>query len=176
MRTFIAIETNQEVQEELKRIQNKISYGVFKKTNDFHITLKFLGEKNDFEIERIKEKLSEIKFKSFQITIEKIGFFPNENFIRVVWVGTKEREVFELQKLIDQKLLELKIPAEKEFQSHITIARVKQINDKKKFLESIKSINIKNISFKVTEFKLKKSVLTPKGPIYSDLGVFKLQD
>jgi 2'-5' RNA ligase len=176
MRTFIAIDTSKEVVEELKSIQKKLCDGVFKKTQEYHITLKFLGEKNDSEIKDIIQKLSEIRFKSFELTLDKIGFFPNPNFIRVVWVGTKEQEIYELQKKIDSKLLELKIPAEEEFKSHITIARVKQITDKKKFSEELKSIKPRGISFKVNEFKLKKSVLTPEGPIYSDLQVFRLEN
>ncbi|MGC8928996.1 MAG: RNA 2',3'-cyclic phosphodiesterase [Candidatus Woesearchaeota archaeon] len=176
MRTFIAVDAEKEVIEELKRIQSMLNNGIFKKTQDYHITLKFLGEKNDSEIKKIIKKLSEIKFKNFELTLDKIGFFPNESFIRVIWVGTKEQEIYELQKAIDYKLLELNIPAEKEFKSHITIARVKEISDKKAFLENIGKHKIKNLSFSVNEFKLKKSVLTPKGPIYSDLAVFKLED
>lgn len=176
MRTFIAVDSNKEVVEELKRIQSTLSNGIFKKTEDYHITLKFLGEKNDNEIKEIINKLSQINFKSFELTLDRIGFFPNENFIRVIWVGTKEQEIYELQKKIDYKLLELRIPIENKFQSHITIARVKDISNRKAFIESIGNLSVKNLCFKVDEFKLKKSVLTPKGPIYSDLAVFKLEE
>ena len=56
-----------------------------------------------------------------------------------------------------------------------TIARIKKINDKKKFLQELKKIKIPEINFVVKKFNLKKSVLTPDGPVYEDLEVCELE-
>jgi len=78
-----------------------------------------------------------------------------------------------LQKQIDGSLLELFEP-ERRFMSHLTIARVKNIQDKKEFLKSIGEIKIEKIRFRVDRFYLMKSELTSEGPGYSVLEEYNL--
>ena len=51
--------------------------------------------------------------------------------------------------------------------SHMTIARIKYVKNTKGFLEHIKNIKAKEISFKVNKFKLKSSELKRTGPEYT---------
>ena len=60
---------------------------------------------------------------------------------------------------------------EKDFKAHITLARVKHPKDKKYFLEQIRKIKVENKKIEVKEFKLVKSTLTGKAPVYEDLGI-----
>ncbi|MHA1213382.1 MAG: 2'-5' RNA ligase family protein [Candidatus Heimdallarchaeota archaeon] len=58
----------------------------------------------------------------------------------------------------------------REFKAHLTIGRLKRIKDKYQLVEVIQSYKETTFgSLKVTKFKLKKSELTPQGPIYSTL-------
>ena len=129
MRTFIAIPLPEEVREELKRIQQEILISQKRDlssqkqnlkvstTKDFHLTLKFLGDVDEKEIEKIKEALSVIKFNEFELSLDKIGFFPSEDYIRVVWIGLKpydqtkelqKNQVNELQKKVDSATPDIK--------------------------------------------------------------------
>ena len=176
MRLFIAIEIPEEIKEHIADIQERIIGNENKiklvNKNQIHLTLKFLGEVQPDKIETIKDSLKKISFKPFSIYLDKIGVFPNENYIRVVWVGLKPEElILELQKNIDEKLKNL-FKKEKIFKSHLTLARVKFIENKKEFVEKLKNIKIENIKIDINNFKLVKSALTPKGPIYEDLEVF----
>lgn len=171
MRAFIAIDLTEEIRNYLKEVQSRISNGKLSLAKDFHLTLQFLGEVEEEKIPQIKKTLNQIKFKKFKINLSKMGVFPSENYIRVVWVGlTPEEEVTRLQKEIDESLKEF--PGDFKFHPHITLARVKFIENKKEFLDKLKNIKIKQIEFEVNEFKLKRSTLTPEGPIYEDLGIF----
>jgi 2'-5' RNA ligase len=58
--------------------------------------------------------------------------------------------------------------------SHLTVARVKKINDKKLFLEELKKINISKMNFEVNEFCLTESELTKEGPKYRVIEKFYL--
>src|SRR3989338_6277359 len=49
-------------------------------------------EVEDDAVNNIKETLSNIKFESFKISLSKIGRFPNENYIRVIWIGLEPKE------------------------------------------------------------------------------------
>ncbi len=173
MRTFIAVDLPPEVKDELKRIQSELKAGVFKFTNDFHITLQFLGEKTEEELEKISSALSQVRFKKFSLTLDEVGVFPSRKFVRVIWVGTSGQHIYELQKLVNDALSGMNIDQESPFLSHITIARVKQA-DKEQLLGVVDNIIVKKIKFDVPNFKLKKSTLTNEGPIYEDIKIFDL--
>jgi 2'-5' RNA ligase len=170
MRTFIAIEIPEEIKEEIVKIQNQLSEFNGKKTKfeNLHLTLKFLGEINEEEIEEIKKRLKKIKLNSFEAEINSMGVFSD----RIVWLNVKNCE--ELQKEIDEKLLGF-FEKEKRFMGHLTIARVKYIQNKKEFLEEIKKIKISEMKFEVKNFNLKKSTLTEKEPVYEDIEVYNLE-
>ena len=169
MRCFIAIDLENDYFKELQS-QIKDVKGTFPKS--FHLTLKFLGEVEENKADKIKELLRNIRFGQFKIYSSNIGFFPNENYIRVVWVGLEPRDrIIELQKKIDNELLKL-FPKEKKFEPHITLARIKYIKDKGKFKELVKNIKVEKIEFKVDNFKLMKSTLTKQGPIYEVIVEF----
>ena len=92
--------------------------------------------------------------------------------IKIIWIKLKGK-IFGLQKEIDEALDGL-FEKEERFMSHITIARVKNIADKKKLIEYLENINPSKISFKVEKFYLKKSELTSEGPVYEDAAEFNL--
>jgi 2'-5' RNA ligase len=167
MRAFIAIDLPENVRDRILGVQEKLPEfkGKLTEIENIHLTLKFLGEVENIEL--VKEKLSCIKFRKFKIRINKAGVF-SENLVRIVWLGvdSKCKELWELQKEIDEKLEDL-FPEEKRFMGHITIARVKSL-DKNSFLSKLKEIKV-NIEFEVESFKVKKSVLTAEKPVYEDV-------
>ena len=172
MRTFIAIDMPEEIQQYLKWTQKQLGNAKLKLVKEFHLTLKFLGEVSEEKIEEIKLLLREIKFKPFKTRLTNIGVFPSENYIRVVWVGLEEKDIKIIQEDIDETLQKI-FPKEKRFSAHVTLVRVKFVDNKEKFVDNIKKIKIDKKEFEVKEFKLKKSTLTREGPIYEDLEVFK---
>ena len=173
MRAFIAIETPKEVNNILKEIQKKFEgSGKINFTNEpYHLTLKFLGEISENQCSQIIEILKTVKFKSFSLELTSLGVFPNENYIRVLWVGVKGEEVNLLQQQIDSKLSDI-FGKDLRFHAHITLGRVKFVKSKAEMKELLKT-NVPNAKFEVKEFKLIKSELTPKGPEYKDIGVFR---
>ncbi len=177
-RCFISIEIPEKIKEDMKKIQNQLPEFKGKKTKigNLHLTLKFLGEINDEKIERVKEKLEEIKFEKFKIKINKVGVF-SEKFIKIVWLGVGEedeesKKLWNLQKEIDEKL-EKVCEKEKRFMGHITIARVKNLRNKKEFLDKLKKIKV-NLEFQIRGFRLRFSVLKPEGPEYKDIEIYNL--
>lgn len=170
MRLFIAIEMPEEIKGILRGCQKQID-GKIKPVEVFHLTLKFLGEVPENKVEEITRQLNSVKFKRFATSLSKLGVFPNEKLVRVLWVDVDPKGcVIELQKSIEQVL---DFPKDKRFYPHMTIARTNFIPDTKEFVERIKKIKLEKKQFEVDEFKLIKSTLTAKGPIYNDVCVFK---
>jgi 2'-5' RNA ligase len=170
-RCFISIDLPRLIQKELKKIQDLLPGFTGKKTEpeNLHLTLKFLGEIDEEKIIEIKRRLKDVKFKAFECNINEIGVF-SEKYVRIVWVHLSN--CLKLQKAVDDKLEGL-FEKEHRFMSHVTIARVKSIKNKNYFLGELKKVKIPLLKFKVNSFKLKKSTLTPEGPIYEILEEYK---
>ena len=174
MRLFIALEF-EEISDYLKQLQEKIPKVKSTYPNKFHLTLKFLGEVSEDKAEEVKEKLKKIDFSRFTAKLGKLGVFPNEKFIRVVWVGLEDgKKIEELQKNIEGVLSDL-FGKDKKFHPHITLARIKFIEDDKKeeFVEAATAIEVEPKETEIKVFKLIKSTLTPEGPVYEDICVFE---
>ena len=168
MRCFIALKIPEVVKKKIHKIQDILPgfYGKFTELENLHLTLKFLGEIDEEKLDKIKEKLKEIKLGKFNINVKGLGVF-SESFVKIVWLHLVGGEG--LQRLIDSKMEELGFVSEKRFMSHLTIARVKTIRDRKKFLEDLYAIEVPEIEFKAEEFYLIKSELAKKGPEYTIL-------
>lgn len=171
MRLFVAIDLKK-YKDYFKNIQNKIpkEHAVLRFTDSFHLTLKFLGEIKEEKIPKIKKQLNNITFESFKATLSKIGFFPKPEFIRVIWVGFKQKKkLTKLQNLVDNTL-STSLETEKKFHPHVTLARVKNVKNKQKFQDIIHKIEAPEKTVEIENFKLLKSTLTPNGPIYETIA------
>lgn len=203
-RCFIALELSRETREYIEETQELVKKknlfaGKFTEPENLHLTLKFLGEVGENKIEEIKNKLSEIKFNEFEASLGEVGVFIN-TFNSILWIKLNGKEIWDLQKIIDEKLKDL-FPKEERFMSHITIARIKKmpkafsvsqnlhenckmstsdfkmkkIHGKTEFLEYVKNIKVKKVKFTVRDFVLKKSELKEEGPVYTDMGKYSLE-
>ena len=78
----------------------------------------------------------------------------------------------ELAKKIENALIPLGFSPDKPFKPHITVFRIKnKIGDISKEMDKFKLIDFG--MQEITGFKLKQSVLSSKGPTYSDLMEIK---
>ncbi|MBN2603679.1 MAG: RNA 2',3'-cyclic phosphodiesterase [Candidatus Thermoplasmatota archaeon] len=144
-----------------------------------HITLKFIGDTPEEQIDEICEIISSTvaEIKPFEIRLKGAGVFPNESYLKVIWVGMSPVDTIStISKILDEKLASLGFEKEKKnFSPHLTIGRVRSAQNKDeliKVIEKYKEITFK--TFQVSSIKLKKSQLTPKGPIYSNLKEISL--
>lgn len=172
MRTFIALELSKEAKQEIKRLQELLPefYGKLTEPENLHLTLKFLGDIEEKEAEEIIKRLGKIKFNQFEVELREIGVF-SESFIRIIWIHLKNCE--KIQEEVDNKLEGL-FAKENRFMSHVTIARVKNVKNREKFIQELSKIKTKTIKFKVENIKFKKSTLTEKGPVYQEIFTLNL--
>ncbi|RLI21498.1 RNA 2',3'-cyclic phosphodiesterase [Candidatus Bathyarchaeota archaeon] len=140
---------------------------------NIHITIRFLGNISPGMVEKIHDAMRNVDFKPFTIEIRGLGAFPSLRFPRVVWAGIKGGEE-ELKNIFDQLEPQLRKlgfqPDPKGFSPHITIARVRTGRNKSELIKKLREFVDLNIgTFTVKCLRLKKSTLTPKGPIYTTL-------
>ena len=182
MRAFIAVDLGSEIGARLAGLQEKVApFGNFSfvRKGQFHITLKFLGEVNEGDVKFISEQVKSAAkgMKQFTLSLKGAGYFTRGNFVSVVWVGI-DKGYEHLKKLgagLNEKLKKFGND-DFDFKPHLTIARVKWVKDEEGLVNTIKALEGVNIGeFCVKGLKLKKSVLEPTGPVYSDLETFNLE-
>jgi len=176
MRAFIAIETSAELREKMAELQKQLDIdgvNLVEKEN-LHLTLHFLGEIDENTKDRVVQAMSKINSKKFEMSCGGVGAFPSNNYIRVIWVGAEAPEIREIYEQLGGELAKIGLKKE-EFSPHITLARVKFLKDKSKLTEFLgESSEIEIGDCVVDRVILKKSTLTPKGPVYENVYEKKL--
>lgn len=186
MRLFVAVEIeNREVLNRIIEVRNSLPTCINRKAlkpvkdENLHITLRFIGEINEEFIPEIIECLKKVEaLKPFIIEVKEVGAFPSLSRARVIWVGvgkgSKRLEI--IKKLLDPCLNNFAKPERNPYTPHITLARVKGRVNLKCLEELLNSFSNKVFGYsEVRGVKLKKSILKPEGPIYSDIYVAQLK-
>lgn len=147
---------------------------------NIHVTLRFLGDTPIGDIARIVGELSGVKFKPFRAEVKGVGVFPGLSRPRVVWAGFRkgEKEFEDLFQRIEPRLRGLGVrPDNNPFHPHITLARVGSGKNRDQLVRQIMELSDEPFGeLLIKSFQLKKSTLTPKGPVYENLHVFKAEE
>ena len=140
---------------------------------NIHATVRFLGEVPAATIELVKEQMNEVKFSAFNMEFTGLGAFPNLRKINVVWVGMRKgkEEISRIFEQLEPRFRKIGFePDNRGFSPHVTIARVKtgrMREELAKFIDEMRDTPFGVVH--VEEVRLKRSVLTPKGPVYSTI-------
>lgn len=177
MRIFVAVEvSDHKVIDAISKFQSNVEINAKPvEPHNLHFTLQFLGEVPKEKVEDVRKALKEIDFSNFEVDFRGVGAFPKMKFPRVIWIGTDKDggdALVNLARKVSLALEPLKFTSDKPFKPHITVFRIKnQIGD---ITEEMKKFGDFNFGRqKISNFKLKQSVLTPKGPVYTDLEEVK---
>jgi 2'-5' RNA ligase len=174
MRLFLSCEIPQKISGYIQELAKQLPEARLTVPHNIDLTIKFLGEVPDAKLDEIKQKLSGMKFKPFRAMLNGTGVFT-EDFIRVAWVGLTPSEKFEALHVLADSALKGLFPEEKRFQAHLTIARVKYVADKQKFLDAFRKIKVEPMAFEVNKLILFKSQLSPKGATHEPVMEIKAQ-
>jgi 2'-5' RNA ligase len=135
---------------------------------NFHFTLIFLGEISDPDA--VKAALSGLRFEPFAITYTGVGAFPRPSSARVVWVGVDpqgEQKLTNLANDVIAKVSGLGFKPDKPFSPHLTIFRAR--GGRQIALDVSRYSGRTFGSSTIDSVHLKKSELTPAGPVYSNI-------
>ena len=124
-------------------------------------------------IDEVNGVLDKIAFQPFEVVLKGVGAFPSLRRVNVVWVGIEQgsAELLHVASQLEPKLRGLGFkPDRRGFVPHITVARVKSGRNRDVLANTVANVSRMEFGgFGVDAIKLKKSVLTPKGPMYSTL-------
>ncbi len=184
LRAFLALDiTEEQLISSLKDVQQEIlATGADVKVvepENLHFTLKFFGEIPETMAEQIYTSIANLTLSPIQVRFEGLGCFPNLSRISVIWAGADpeaSKIMTNLASDVEGRLKKFGFHNERGFSPHLTIARVRTGINKEKLQELINVYQGHLFGKDVlTSLKMKKSQLTPQGPIYSDVYEVKFR-
>src|SRR2546421_211885 len=146
LRAFIAIQLSDEVKRQIGSVQAELKREVsgsgrggkavkigWTQPEGIHLTLKFLGDIQETQVEALREILKRAAAPARPFTLEArgLGAFPNPRAPRVIWLGLhgKSDDMAELQRLqaaVEDGAAALGFAKEaRAFTPHLTLARIR---------------------------------------------------
>jgi len=179
IRAFIAIELPETIKSSIETIQARLKSLELPlrwvRVENIHLTMKFLGDIEEIEIESIESVLRDsVKMQApLTLSAKGVGVFPGIRRPRVLWVGIHDHEtgLAGLQKSIENQLHRIGYSKEgRPFKGHLTVGRAKGYVDERKLKEALDSfLAFESSLFTVNEFFIFRSVLKQGGPEYTKL-------
>lgn len=176
MRTFIAIDLTAEIKNELARavrLLKPVAPGIkWVVPENYHLTLKFLGEVSESRLEMLRTTLEEVtgRHRSFPLTVKGAGSFPpGQSRMRVIWVGIEAGpELLALQSDLEDTLNQQGFEREERpFSPHLTVGRAREPQSQDRLKAELKKLDAKEFGImEVKEISLFESRLHPEGPEY----------
>lgn len=163
MRLFFAIEFDDKTKEYIKDVQNIVRQnsvkGNFSHEENFHLTLKFMGEVERERLTKLKSSLDRAveQIGSFSLKFNKLGFFTKEAK-KIVWIGIKNEDkvLDKLYNTLETILYENGFPKDfRGYSPHITLCR--ETVFKTGFEEQLGKIKIDSKDIKVNKVSLMES-------------------
>jgi RNA 2',3'-cyclic 3'-phosphodiesterase len=187
-RLFVALAAPDVVKSEIEKAQHELRQALpdgsvrWTSSEHFHLTIRFLGNVALDRIDALSDKLRLTcrDFAPMKVRAERIGFFPEHGFPRVIWVsvGDDHQQLVHLHRAIQTSTLEFTSePAENEFAGHITLGRAKRISRNEANILTGFAMRMHQRSFgewTVNSLELLKSDLLPDGAHHTVLTTIPL--
>ena len=126
-RLFVGLDLPRAIKDYLACSQNLELEGVrWTFHENFHLTLRFLGDVDGDAEGRILDRLKEIRVAPFTLSLGHAGVFPDRGDPRVLWMGlgTGHPLLFQLRQRVDDAILASNHPCEmRDFVPHVTLGR-----------------------------------------------------
>jgi 2'-5' RNA ligase len=179
IRIFIALNIPENVKNTLIELRDSIAGANYKWENKekLHLTLKFIGEILESDLEKIISELSFLEnYSALDCSITNFGFFYRENNPSILWVGLNiDNTILDIIDKIESTLEKFSIRKEKrKFHPHLTLLRIKK-NPGSSFINSFKNFKFEPITFKTNSISIYKSELFTTGSVYQEIKNYKLK-
>jgi RNA 2',3'-cyclic 3'-phosphodiesterase len=127
MRLFVAIDLPWELRQRLAMLSGAgIPGAKWVPAENYHITLRFIGETPGYRAEEIDHALAALKARGFDLTLAGVGTFAKSGRSTSLWVGVQRNERLDhLQSKIETALQRIGLePERRRFAPHVSLARL----------------------------------------------------
>lgn len=170
-RLFIALDLPEDVLAALDRLCEGLPGIRWSDADQFHLTLRFIGEVEQGTFYDIGEALADVSHPPFELALKGLGQFPPRGAPHTLWVGVDDpgNALSVLRRRIERRLEEVGLPPERrKFTPHVTLGRFKAPPPEERLASYLFRRNLfRTDLFPVSSFRLYSSRLRPEGSLYS---------
>jgi 2'-5' RNA ligase len=169
MRLFVGIDLPWELRERLDALEGNIPGARWVPSENFHLTLRFIGEVGKHQAEEIDLALATLKARAFDLTLAGVGTFAKGGRETTLWVGVERNAQLEhLQNKVETALQRIGLePERRRFTPHITLARLDNPSPAK-LIAFVQAHNLFRAEpMPVRHFTLFSSLLCKDAPVYT---------
>ena len=174
VRTFVAVDLPEEMRTRIAGVAQALRGSAARLTfvvpGQIHVTIAFLGEVEPDRIPAVAASLESVRPAPFELAVGPIAG-NSRSSPRTIWCPcTDDGSLAALAGAVGAALESLGFPRERRpFRGHATVARVKIFHPS--LLDRLAALPRDGFgTFTVDRFRLKKSTLSPQGPVYKDLA------
>jgi len=179
MRLFVAIAILPALRAELVRLQNGVPGARWVEPENFHLTLRFIGQVDNAHATDIDDQLARISTHAFELAIKGVGHFMEGGRPSVLFAAIENNPALEaLQRRVESACARGGVPPErKRFNPHIKLARFSGRQEAGHHLAQFMASHslFHPEPFEVEHFALYSSVTRPEGAIYRVEAEYPLQ-
>jgi 2'-5' RNA ligase len=170
-RLFIAIDPPVEVAFQLERLCIGLPAVRWTEPDQFHLTLRFIGEVDHATFYDIGEALAAISLHPFEVGLKGLGLFPPRGAPHTLWAGVDDPEggLATLKRRIDRVLDRAGVePERRRFVAHVTLGRFREPPPVERLTSYLASRSLfRSERFPVSGFTLYSSLLRPEGAFHT---------
>lgn len=169
-RLFIALTLPLAVREVLAALAQPLPDVAWTRTEQLHVTLRFLGDVPEPQIEPMMDRIASVRVAPFILPLEDLGTFPPNRPPRIIWagVGNGHPRLFQLRQRLDDALLASGLQLDlRTFHPHVTLARCGETAAPAVSHWLHASREFTAPPFRVESFDLYRSELRPSGAVHT---------
>lgn len=151
------------------------------KPEQFHLTLRFLGDVPADRVPVLQESLGVVcaGAPAFPVYAHGVGFFPNPRSPRVIWVEVDDGQnhLTDLQQKIEDAVRPFTVGPGDRFVGHLTLGRIKPVEISNTLGLAAGAGAMKNRMFgewRACRVELVRSELSMNGTVYTPLAILPL--
>lgn len=175
-RLFVAIDPPDAIKQELAAVCYGLPGAKWVDEAQMHITLKFVGEVDGAILREAADALVHVAADPFELTLDRLGFFPPRGDPKLLWAGTAESEqLIKLRNRVEATLVRSGLESERrKFAPHVRLANIKNTPPNKlaEFLAERALFQLP--PFEVSEFHLYSSYLSSQQAIHQIEATYPL--
>jgi RNA 2',3'-cyclic 3'-phosphodiesterase len=183
VRVFVAVDIGDAVRREAARVISALQMKLeaaktppkvaWVKASALHVTIRFLGEVEPEEVDRITPLLAPpIALAPFDVQWRGIGTFPNNRHPRALWLGVINgaAQLAAIEAEISKRLTGAAVELDdRALLPHLTLGRVKMAGAGIDWPKVLQSAEVKNAVSRIDRVTLYQSQLSQYGPNYTEL-------
>jgi len=177
MRLFVALAIPPAIVDALSGLCEGVPGARWSNDDQFHLTLRFIGEVDRAAFEEIVHSLGAVEADAFELSLAGVGHYPPRGAPRILWAGARPNPALNaLQARVESALVRAGLPPEpRKFSAHITLARVREASLDRITAYLARHGLFATEPFPVAEFHLYSSRLSPSGSHYEIEASFPLR-